>query len=142
MRKTKIILLIIGVSILVLFFYIFGIEKTINHLKKLNWKFVFIVGIHVISYIFYSYAWLVLIIHPVKSKDYYRLILGRIAGDALGFISTVGYFAGEPLRAAYVKKIIPFNTGLASAFLEKFGSDSLREVHKNYETYLEDLKKI
>jgi chorismate synthase len=31
---------------------------------------------------------------------------------------------------------------LASAFLEKFGSDSLEEVRKNYENYLEGLKKI
>jgi len=29
---------------------------------------------------------------------------------------------------------------LANAFLEKFGGDSLREITRNYESYLEQIK--
>jgi chorismate synthase len=31
---------------------------------------------------------------------------------------------------------------LAAAFLEKFGGDSLREIKRNYEGYLEQIKRF
>jgi chorismate synthase len=43
-----------------------------------------------------------------------------------------------PAAAVVGESVVAFE--LANAFLEKFGGDSLREIRRNYETYLEQIK--
>ena len=43
-----------------------------------------------------------------------------------------------PAAAVVGESVVAFE--IAKAFLEKFGGDSLREVRRNYESYLEQIK--
>jgi chorismate synthase len=43
-----------------------------------------------------------------------------------------------PAAAVVGESVVAFE--LANAFLEKFGGDSLREIRRNYESYLEQIK--
>jgi chorismate synthase len=43
-----------------------------------------------------------------------------------------------PAAAVVGESVVAFE--LANAFLEKFGGDSLREIGRNYESYLEQIK--
>jgi hypothetical protein len=43
----------------------------------------------------------------------------RVAGDATASINALGAFAGEPIKALYIRDIIPFQTGLASVILDR-----------------------
>ena len=43
-----------------------------------------------------------------------------------------------PAAAVVGESVVAFE--LANAFLEKFGGDSLREIKRNYEQYLEQIK--
>jgi chorismate synthase len=43
-----------------------------------------------------------------------------------------------PAAAVVGESVVAFE--LAIAFLEKFGGDSLREIKRNYENYLEQIK--
>jgi chorismate synthase len=43
-----------------------------------------------------------------------------------------------PAAAVVGESVVAFE--LANAFLEKFGGDSLREINRNYENYLEQIK--
>lgn len=120
MKLSKYIFLITGALILVLLFRSFGLEVTISHIVKIGWGgFALICFIFLFSNIFLAYAWRVLITSPVEKGKFYKFVLARVAGDATSSINAMGAVAGEPLKAMYVKDLVPFRTGLATVVLDR-----------------------
>jgi glycosyltransferase 2 family protein len=119
LNKTQIIFLLFGIIILILLFRSFGIEKFINDILLLGWRFFIIAALFLFNNIILSYAWKVLINHPVTGKIFCKLVLARIAGDSTGSINALGSVAGDPLKALFMKNVIPFQTGLASVVLDR-----------------------
>lgn len=119
MRKGKIIFLLVGCLILFLLFKTFGIEKTIYHIKEMGWRFWLIVLICLCNNIFLTYSWKVLINYPLEASFFFKLLIARIAGDTTSSINALGAFAGEPIKALYIKDKIPFKIGLASVVLDR-----------------------
>ncbi len=120
MKLSKYIFLITGALILVLLFRSFGIDVTINHIIKIGWGgFGLICFIFLFSNIFLAYAWRVLINYSVEKGKFYKFVLARIAGDATSSINALGAAAGEPLKAMYVKDLVPFSMGLATVVLDR-----------------------
>ncbi len=120
MKKTKYIFLVVGAFILILLFRSFGIDTTVEHIMKIGWAgFAIICSIFIFSNIFLSYAWRVLITHPVPPGNFYKFVLARVAGDSTSSINALGAAAGEPLKALYVKDIVPFKVGLATVVLDR-----------------------
>jgi chorismate synthase len=68
---------------------------------------------------------------PLQSVD----LRNKQAADASVERSDV---CAAPAAAVVGESVVAFE--LASAFLEKFGGDSLREIKRNYENYLEQIK--
>jgi uncharacterized protein (TIRG00374 family) len=118
-RKGKIIFLLVGCLILFLLFKTFGIEKTIYHIKEMGWRFWLIVLICLCNNIFLTYSWKVLINYPLEASFFFKLLIARIAGDTTSSINALGAFAGEPIKALYIKDKIPFKIGLASVVLDR-----------------------
>lgn len=85
----------------------------------MSWKFGIIVSIFLFNNIFLTYAWKILITYPVKRGNFYKLLLARIAGDSPSSVNSLGAIVGEPLKAMYIKDLIPFNIGLASVVLDR-----------------------
>ena len=119
MKGTRTIFLVVGVLILIFLFRSFGIEKIIHHIQEMSWRFWIIVSIFLFNNIFLTYAWRVLINYPLDGKMFYKLLLARIAGDSTSSFNSLAAIAGEPLKAMYVKDIIPFNIVFASVVLDR-----------------------
>lgn len=119
MRKTKIIFLAVGILILAVLFKTFGVETTISHIREIGWRFWLTVLICLANNIFLTCSWKVLINYPLKKSHFFKLLLARIAGDTTSSISSLGAMAGEPLKAMFLKDIIPLNVGLASVIMDR-----------------------
>lgn len=118
-KKAKIIFMIIGLGLLIMMFRVFGAEATIGHLKQTGWNFFWIVAINLPVNIFLSYAWMLMMPHSIKLSSFPKIVLARIAGDAPSSFNAIGGFAGEALKAMYLREILPFKQGLASVVLDR-----------------------
>ncbi len=119
MKKYRAVFIAVGVCILALLFYSFGVKKTVEDILAMGWKFWIIVAIFLFNNIFMTYGWKVLINHPLKNSYFYKLFLARVAGDATSSVNAVASAAGEALKALYIKDTVPFKTGLASVVLDR-----------------------
>ena len=117
-KKTKYIFLIAGCLILAVLFKSFGIKPTIEHIKSLGWFFLLVCSVHIISNGCMAYAWSLFL--PCKTfKFMLTAFCARVAGDATASINALGAFAGEPIKALYIRDIVPFQTGLAAVVLDR-----------------------
>lgn len=119
LNKTRIIFLLLGIIILAVLFKSFGAEKFINDIKLLGWRFIIIVALFLFNNIVLTYAWKLLINHPVKWNKFCNLLCARVAGDSTSSINAMGAVAGEPIKALFMQNEIPLNTGLASVVLDR-----------------------
>ena len=119
MNKTRTIFLIVGIIILFLLFRSFGIEKIIQHISDLSWKFLIVVLLFLFNHMFLTYSWKILINYQIKIRNFYKLLLARIAGDSTSSVNSLGALAGEPIKAMFIKDIIPFRIGFASVVLDR-----------------------
>ncbi len=119
LNKIQTVFILFGIIILILLFRSFGAEKFLNDLKLLGWRFSIVVSLFLFNNIILSYAWKVLINHPVTGRIFRRLVLARIAGDSTGSINALGAVAGDPLKALFVRDNIPLQTAFASIVLDR-----------------------
>jgi glycosyltransferase 2 family protein len=119
MKKSRIIFIIVGLFILGLLFYSFGFKKTINDIIAMGWRFWIIILIFLFNNIFMTFAWKVLINHPIENSFFYKLLLARIAGDSTSSINAVAAAAGEAIKAMYIKDYVPLKIGMASVILDR-----------------------
>ncbi len=119
MKKYRVIFVGAGVLILALLFYSFGVQKTIDDILAMGWRFWIIAGIFLFNNIFMTIAWKVLINHPVSPSYYLQLFLARVAGDSTSSVNAMASAAGEALKAIYIKDVVPIQTGLASVVLDR-----------------------
>lgn len=118
-KRFNRIFLFVGIILLILLFRFFGIGKTLGYIQEMGWKFGVILLVCFVNNIFLTGAWMAVINKPLRWFHYFSLLLARIAGDATSSINTLGSLAGEPIKALYVRDIIPFRTGLASVVLDR-----------------------
>lgn len=119
MKRMKVVFLIAGIVILGILFRSFGVEATLHRITSIGWRFAIIVGIFFFTNLFLTLAWFIIIPYPLKKRDLWKFSLARLAGDSTTSINAIGAFAGEPLKALYVKDILPFKVGLASVILDR-----------------------
>ncbi len=113
------IFLMAGMIILVLCFAMVGIRPMIGHFKIIGWRFVIIVSIHIVSNTFLAMGWFILFTRRISWRHFPRFVAARMAGDSTTFINALGSIAGEPLKALYVRDIVPLKEGLATIFLDR-----------------------
>jgi hypothetical protein len=116
---TNIVFLLTGILILALCLKTMGIKPIIENIITLGRQFWIIVGIHIISNTMLTLGWWILFPVKLKWSHFPKFLAARIAGDSTTFISSVGALAGEPLKALYIKEIVPMKTGLATVFLDR-----------------------
>ncbi|HOK03355.1 MAG TPA: lysylphosphatidylglycerol synthase transmembrane domain-containing protein [Spirochaetota bacterium] len=120
MKLSKYIFLAVGTAILIFLFKKMGLATTLEYIKSIGWGgFFLICSIFIFSNIFLAYAWRVLVNYPLPENQFYKFVLARVAGDATSSINAMGAVAGEPLKAMYVKDILPLRIGLATVVLDR-----------------------
>ncbi len=119
MKKIKIIFLITGFIILAVLFQSFGVEATFSRIRAIGWRFFLITGIFFFTNMFLTMAWWIIIPYDLKKSVFWKFMMARLAGDATTSINAISAFAGEPLKALYVRDILPLEIGLASVILDR-----------------------
>ena len=118
-KKTRIIFLIAGAALLFALFATFGIKKPVEQIIAFGSMFWVCVLIYFANQLFLSYGWMILITHPLRMRQYWNVLLARIAGDATTTVSAAAGVAGDALKAIYLDQTVPFKIGLASVFLDR-----------------------
>ena len=126
MKKNKkkfsantLVFLMAGILILVICFSMVGISPMIQHFKLIGHRFWIIVSIHLFSNIFLAMGWFILFTRKISWRHFPKFVAARMAGDSTTFINALGSIAGEPLKALYVRDIVPLKEGLATIFLDR-----------------------
>jgi hypothetical protein len=119
MKKARYIFLAVGVILLVSLFAVFGIEKPVMQIVEFGWKFWICVIIYLFNQMLLTYGWFVLITYPLKARQYFSVLMARIAGDSATTINTAASIAGDALKAMYLKDVVPFKIGFASVVMDR-----------------------
>ncbi len=119
MKKARYIFLAVGVILLVVLFAVFGIKKPVMQIIEFGWRFWICVLIYLFNQLLLTYGWMVLITYPLKARQYFNVLMARIAGDAATTINTAASIAGDALKAIYLKDVVPFKIGLASVVMDR-----------------------
>ncbi len=119
LKKGRYIFLSVGFAILFLLIRAFGVETTINKIREIGSGFWIIVTIFFFTNIFLTLAWRVLVPCKLEGFHFHKFVLARLAGDSTTSINALGAVAGEPLKAMYIKDIVPMEAGLASVVLDR-----------------------
>ncbi len=119
MKKARYLFLGVGITLLVVLFAVFGIKKPVMQIVEFGWKFWICVLIYLFNQLLLTYGWMVLITYPLKARQYFNVLLARIAGDAATTINTAAGIAGDALKAIYLKDVVPFKIGLASVVMDR-----------------------
>lgn len=116
---ANMVFLLTGIVILLLCFKTMGIRPIIDNIIRLGWQFWTIVSIHIVSHLMLALGWWVLFPTHIPWRYFPKIFAARIAGDSTSFINSLGALAGEPLKALYIREIVPMKTGLATVFLDR-----------------------
>lgn len=117
--SLRALFLVLGIVLLVILFRYFGVEKTIDHIMGLGWRFLILVSIHIFSNIGLSYALRLFIHQKLTFREFISIVEARIAGDATSAINAIGAFAGEPIKAMYIRDFVPIRSGLAAVVIDR-----------------------
>jgi hypothetical protein len=119
MKKTQILFLLVGSALLALLFIVFDIREMVKQIITFGDKFWICVVIYLPNHILMAYGWMVLVSFKLRAKDFFRILLARIAGDATTTFNAAASIAGEALKAIYIQDIVPFKIGLASVVMDR-----------------------
>jgi glycosyltransferase 2 family protein len=117
-KKFKILLLIVGCVILFTLIYNIGPSTLYHHLSILKWKISFLLLPYLIVFVLDTLGWKYSF-NEVKTgfKD---LLIIRLAGESVNFIVPSASFAGEPVKAYFLKKHnVSMVDGMASVVISR-----------------------
>jgi uncharacterized protein (TIRG00374 family) len=117
-KKFKIILLIAGCAIFLVLIYKVGPSTIYHQLVVLKWKVLLLLLPFSLVFIFDTLGWkYAFTSSKISFKD---LFLIRLAGESLNWIIPSANFAGEPMKAYFLKKHkVPMVEGMTSVVISK-----------------------
>jgi hypothetical protein len=119
MKNIRRIFLVVGLIILGIMLFSFGVKKPVQDIITVGWKFFVFMFIYFLNQLFLTYGWRVLITMPLGFKNSLKLLAARIAGDSTTLINAAASTAGDALKAMYIQDVIPIRMGLASVVLDR-----------------------
>ena len=117
-RKFKILLLIIGCAILFALIYKVEPSTIYHHLTILKWKILLLFLPYFLVFILDTLGWK----YSFKEDktSFRNLFLIRLAGESVNTIVPFAYFAGEPVKAYFLKKHnVSMVDGMASVVISR-----------------------
>jgi uncharacterized protein (TIRG00374 family) len=117
-KRFKLILLIVGCAIFSVLIYKVGPSTIYHQLIVLKWKVLLLLLPFSLVFVLDTLGWKYAFTNSkISFKD---LFLIRIAGESLNWIIPSANFAGEPMKAYFLKKHnIPMTEGMASVVISK-----------------------
>jgi uncharacterized protein (TIRG00374 family) len=117
-KRFKLILLIVGCAIFFVLIYKVGPSTIYHQLIVLKWKVLLLLLPFSLVFVLDTLGWKYAFTNSkISFKD---LFLIRIAGESLNWIIPSANFAGEPMKAYFLKKHnVPMVEGMASVVISK-----------------------
>jgi uncharacterized protein (TIRG00374 family) len=117
-KRFKLILLIVGCAIFFILIYKVGPSTIYHQLIVLKWKVLLLLLPFSLVFVLDTLGWKYAFTNSkISFKD---LFLIRIAGESLNWIIPSANFAGEPMKAYFLKKHnVPMVEGMASVVISK-----------------------
>jgi uncharacterized protein (TIRG00374 family) len=117
-KKLKIVFLFVGCAIFFVLIYKVGPSTIYNQLIVLKWKVLLLLLPFTLVFVLDTLGWRYAFTNSkISFKD---LFLIRIAGESLNWIIPSANFAGEPMKAYFLKKHnVPMAEGMASVVISK-----------------------
>jgi glycosyltransferase 2 family protein len=106
-----------GISLFLYLLRQTGLAALGDHLRALGWGFVVIVALSGCRNCLRAGSWYVAI-EPGARIRFWRLMNVMLAGEAIKYLTATGPLLGEPVKAAMIRRQIPFLQGLSSVLVE------------------------
>ncbi|MCR4290825.1 MAG: flippase-like domain-containing protein [Candidatus Scalindua sp.] len=117
-QKLKILLLVIGFSAFLVLVYVVGPAKIYQHFCILKWKMFLLLIPYTLVFVFDTLGW-----HysfRERKISFKNLLTIRLAGETVNMIVPSAYFAGEPVKAYFLKRHnISMVDGMASVVISR-----------------------
>ncbi|MBN2042026.1 MAG: flippase-like domain-containing protein [Spirochaetes bacterium] len=104
MRWLKILFFIIGLALIYFFITNSDIDNISKQMKRINWRFLFIIGITGFSCLLASFAWKLCINDSGKKVSVFKLFVIRLVGESFAQINPANVLAGDTLKVYKLKK--------------------------------------
>jgi uncharacterized protein (TIRG00374 family) len=117
-RNLKILLLIVGCTILFALVYKVGPSTIYHHLSVLKWNISFLILPYLLVFILDTLGWK----YAFKNSkiSFRNLLVTRLAGESINLIVPSATFAGEPVKAYFLKRHnISMVDGMASVVISR-----------------------
>ncbi len=120
MKKLSLLFLICGLIIFSVILYNLDIIIVLDSLSKVKWGFIIIFSQEIVAHIFNTYGWKYAIDSELKIKiSFKKLLLMRIAGDGINYVTPSATLAGEFAKAHMMGKNHSLTHRLSTVALAK-----------------------
>jgi glycosyltransferase 2 family protein len=120
MKKLSLLFLICGLIIFSVILYNLDIISVLDSLSKVKWGFIIIFSQEIVAHIFNTYGWKYAIDSELKIKiSFKKLLLMRIAGDGINYVTPSATLAGEFAKAHMMGKNHSLTHRLSTVALAK-----------------------
>lgn len=117
-QKFKILLLVVGFAILFALIYKVGPSIVYQQLRLLKWGILFLLLPYLLVFILDTLGWKYSF--REESVSFKDLLMIRLAGESVNLIVPSATFAGEPVKAYFLKRHnIPMIDGMASVVISR-----------------------
>ncbi|HEO65103.1 MAG TPA: flippase-like domain-containing protein [Spirochaetes bacterium] len=120
MKYSKLILTILGISLLGYLIVSAGLQEIFGSLEKIGFNIVFVLILYLAVIYFDTLGWKYVIISKNKSYNFWILLRIKLAGDCVSNVTPAGSLAGEPIKVHILTRYgVTFLEGMASAYMAK-----------------------
>lgn len=103
-KKVMGVIWILGIALFAFIVYKIGPKQIWEHINQITIaKFLVLFGMRLVYFILRAISWSFIMNLYEKRISLFQLILARIAGDGISYITPSAYLGGEPVRAMMVK---------------------------------------
>ncbi|MBU4203065.1 MAG: flippase-like domain-containing protein [Acidobacteria bacterium] len=105
MRKKVIgVFWVLGIALLAFIIYKIGPKQIWEHINRITLsKFLILFGMRLVYFVLRAINWSFIMNLYEKRIPLFQLIIARIAGDGISYITPSAYLGGEPVRAMMIK---------------------------------------
>ena len=118
-QRLRYFFLLVGAVLLVLLVRKIGVDTILENIRALGWKFIPILAITGVSYVFYTIAWMQFLSRLSNGIGFFELFRIKISGEAVNTLTPANFIGGDPMRIYLLKKNFPVSEGAASVVVDR-----------------------
>lgn len=96
-----------------------GFAKVLEYLKLLRWGYVVVVANAFVGVMLFTRAWYLYLGEHHHHLSYWRLLKVRMCGEAVNFMTPLGFAAGDPVRLMLLRKYLGVSSHLRSVVIDR-----------------------